>query len=378
MSLSDARCRIGALLALEAASHRRHGCLPVPDLAFRAIAMSAVRHLHITCPRHPSMTAGMSAAEAVAFLHTAPLNMSRLRVHDSDVLLIAAALDGNRCHELMTHLCILVRKPAHRDGLGIKASNALVDATHGLPHLRVLTVLGPGAGVMIAAARRTLRHINVRRSRGAHLDLGEHAALRRLSLIHCFGLTDITLPCDLTRLDGFELSMCNGVTHLDFSHTRLALCGARFLFRASVRSVALPPTLSCLGHQAFSDCRLLQQLDLSHTCVATVGDDFLRDAVSLTDVALPASLRTLGYGAFKGCVSLTALDAEHTALVTVGDDFVRECAALAAVVLPRSLTAIGCTAFAQCDQLRCVNMSHAELESVGEGTSIPLDAYREN
>jgi hypothetical protein len=368
MSLSDTQYCIGALLALEAASHRRYGCLPVPDLAFRAVAMSAVRHLNILSHGDSSTT-----EEAVAFLHMASLNVSRLSVHDSGVAHIAAALRGARCHRLI-HLRIRVRKPGQRGGLGVGAANALVDATGGLPHLRVLTVAGPGAGVMIAAAHRTLRRVVGTRLHDAHLDLSGHATLRLVALRYCSQLTDVTLPRDLTRLDGFELSMCSGVTHLDFSHTRLAIC-SHFLSNASVRSVALPPTLRSLGCKAFSDCRLLQQLDLSHTCVATVDDDFLRDAVSLTEVALPASLRTLGYGAFKRCVSLTVLDAGHTALVTVGDDFVRECAALAAVVLPRSLTAIGCTAFAQCPQLRCVNMSHAELESVGEGTSI---RYREN
>jgi hypothetical protein len=322
--------------ALARLAHARHGALPVPDLAYRLMAVSAVRRVRVS----GTLAGALSVDEGVAFLAAAPINVGALfigKLTAAEMRRVTDALAAHPCHALMTSLAVEDGVKAFDD----KDAARLVEATGGFPRLRMLDAPGDVTDYIVEAAAPTLRDLRLSHFSGETMDLSA-TPLRRLQLRFCPRLATLLLPPTLRALPGDAFRQCGALAAL-----------------------RLPPGLAAIGNSAFASCRALARLDLSATAVRRIGDGFLFDCVSLQELLLPRPLERIGDRALRGCAMLRAFDASTTALTAVGTHFMGLCCdAVASIALPPSLQRLDAFAFAGFGDAT-LDLSGANVKEVG-------------
>jgi hypothetical protein len=336
---------IGASLSVEHLSHHRFGrLLPIPDLACRPLAMSAVRRL--TVSRRSQTSEITPVAQAAVFLREAPLNIARLTLLSScesdDIARVARALADSGCHGFLVSL------QCWDLGDNVESLRALIPAANGMRWLRVLETRGSGPATtsgmpLLDAAAATLRRLHVICPADAVLNLSRCPRLLDLALSDCDDLTTVQLPPSLRWLRDRA-----------FSHAK------------KLTEVALPAALEKIGRRAFFNCELLSVMDLSHTRVSSVGDFSWNSCTALRALQLPATLQRLGHGAFRRCCALASLDLSRTALTVLDDKCLFECTALARLLLPPCLATIGAEVLQGCGALPELDLSHTVVAHVGD------------
>jgi hypothetical protein len=354
--------------ALEGLALRRHGNVNVPDLAFRTLAMSSVRHVacHVGV-RDDGVYVGptgedllLPAAAVITFLQEAPVNISRLMgrgPQTNKFLDVVAALGASQCHTGLTHLAVDMH-----DGV-TDFGAVLLAATRGLAALRAIRMVGDNAAV-IAAVRATVRRVAVTEDTFETFDAAEYPRLRHLVVHDCRQLRTVSLPPVVARqLRSCDIAGCRFLTALDMRHAVLLrrLPDGFLACCASLVSVDLPPSLTQICAGAFHDCASLEALHLGHTSISTIEDSIAYDGLALTSVSLPSSLRLLHEHAFRGCEALAYLDLSHTHLVSAQESFMDGCTALQSVRLPATLEALGAYAFNNCTALSAVDLSRTQM-----------------
>ena len=156
---------------------------------------------------------------------------------------------------------------------------------------------------------------------------------------------------------------------------------------ASLRSVALPPSLERVGAGAFRGCSSLAGVDLPAS-VSFVDNDAFDGCSSLSSVGLPEGLRSLGSRVFSGCplafvtvpASLestggwfrgdgpfagsglsSARLAEGSVRVAAG--LFGGCGRLASVEVPGTVTSVGDRAFQGCTSLASLSLPASVIHS---------------
>jgi hypothetical protein len=334
-----------ARVATASEAHRRHGGDPVPGLAVGLLASSEDRRVLVAYSDHSG--AGpmrLAEATAVAFLRDAPVNISRLTVvtDRAAVRAVTAALREHACHSYARQLrIVLPGVPELQLTEGDVA--ALLAATGGLAHVRVLQLGGPHAVAAAQAARRRLRcvHLSYAEDVGA-LDMAPFPRVTRLQLVNLTRLETFTPPPRLRLVGSFGFRHCAALVRLDLSGTPLSRVDFSFAADcAALAEVLLPPTLAAMGDGAIESCIALARLDLSVTRLVALPDRFMLGCTRLTELLLPPSLVTVGVAPLYGCSAITALDLSATRLTLVASGFLAGCAALAALALPPTLRTVG-------------------------------------
>jgi hypothetical protein len=315
------------------------GGIPVPALAFGALGMSGVRV--VTLVQRPSSDAGALVQGVVEYLRRAPLNVAALTLFVKlDAVALHSVVDALRDNPRHRHIRRFV---LHWDILLSAAAGAqLVEATCGMPAMRVLRIRGGGAGVALAAAEKTLRRAHVSEIDVPALVLAAYPRLRWMSVSGCPFLESITLPPSITDL-GYAFAQQTTRLHTaDLSRTAIVATPPCFLNRTALHTIALPRGLARIAHHFLCECHDLVALDISNTAVTKLGEYFVADCRALQTALLPATLRTVGDSAFRLCPSLAALDLSHTELTCIGNNFLYHGGVPGlVVVLPRTLSSTG-------------------------------------
>jgi len=101
------------------------------------------------------------------------------------------------------------------------------------------------------------------------------------------GITEVTIPASVTRIDDFAFSECKALERVTFAE------GSQ---------------LTSVGAGILRDCTALTELSLANcTKLARTGFSMLRSCTALERVTLPASLNEIDKNAFYGCTSLSEL-----------------------------------------------------------------------
>ena len=158
------------------------------------------------------------------------------------------------------------------------------------------------------------------------------------AFLGCRGMTELTLPNSVARIDGLAFGGCSGLTEL-----------------------TLPSSVTSIGSVAFQGCIGLTELTLPNS-VTSIGGGAFGGCSGLTELTLPSSVTSIGESAFSGCIGLTELTLPNS-VTSIGKYAFEGCNGLTELTLPNSVTSIGERAFNGCSGLSKIT-SLAEIPPV--------------
>lgn len=155
----------------------------------------------------------------------------------------------------------------------------------------------------------------------------------------CSGLTGITLPSGIVRIEYSAFNGCSGLLNVSLPGTLTYIDSGAFYGCSGLASVAIPDSVTSMDGCAFENCSALQSVTLSRN-LTSIPSYCFNGCSSLQSIVFPSGLKSIGEYAFY------------------------DCTALADVVLPNGLTSIGSYAFYNCDSFTRFDIP-ATVESIG-------------
>ena len=185
--------------------------------------------------------------------------------------------------------------------------------------------------------------------------IGEYA------LYNCKGLTKISIPPSVTKIQSGALSDCKGMQvhcsdlsawcRIEFLFNPLTNGGIFYLDNQKVTDLVIPKDIKAI-YDVFTGYKELKSVTFPDG-LETIGWCAFAGCTGLETVVLPKSLDTLGTRAFENCTGLTKV--QFPAIVnSIGDWAFEECTNLATVVMPRAIETMGHSAFYNCKSLTSI------------------------
>lgn len=153
------------------------------------------------------------------------------------------------------------------------------------------------------------------------------------------GLTEITVPDSVVRMDDFIFAYCY-----------------------ELEKAKLPRHLETFGERLFYDCRILAQVSLPENLLGLPAHTFMH-CRKLGTVSVPASVRKIGREAFNGCHSLKEIELPDGLNVIERHTF-HGCEKLLHVSIPNSVEQIKAGAFIGCKSIKYIELPDG-LSSIG-------------
>ena len=158
---------------------------------------------------------------------------------------------------------------------------------------------------------------------------------------YCTGLTSITIPTSVTRIEG------DGETEIDiYQHGDGAFAGS------GITSIIIPDSVTYLGIGTFKGCKNLKTATIGNGVTCFYNQMFY-ECTSLESVKLPDNLTTLGAACFEGCISLDSINLPNT-LEYISSYAFSGCSGLQSITIPEMVTQIGSNAFYDCTALTSI------------------------
>lgn len=198
-------------------------------------------------------------------------------------------------------------------------------------------------------------------------------ALDKWGFFGCDGLTEISLPSTLKKIDIWALCKCKNlkqlkipakVTEIGYSAfenletiTEIELpedlteVPERLLKECkNLKTVKIPESVRVIGGSAFDNCKSLESIVLPKS-VEKIGNYAFAYDENLVEIQMPANLKSIGNYAFTGCKSLKRIDIPE-GVTTLGGNVFNYCRSLEEVTLPSTLSDIVGNPFSSCNSLK--------------------------
>ena len=181
----------------------------------------------------------------------------------------------------------------------------------------------------------------------------------------CSSLKTAAMPVTLTTIGDGAFKNCGALTEIDLSQTQVTSIGQYTFFNCSgMETVTLPYILTSIGRYAFNACSALTRIDLSETQITSIGQCAFGGCSSLMMALLPDTLTEIESSAFLRCSVLTEVDLSQTQVTSIGGYAFQNCSGLKTAAMPGTLTEIGQYAFSRCEGLAEIVIPRAVV-SVG-------------
>lgn len=181
-------------------------------------------------------------------------------------------------------------------------------------------------------------------------------------------LKSVTLPETVTSIGQWAFAECSSLETAELPASLTSIGTAAFLECTALREITLPEGLTAMGDSAFSTCTALTRVTLPST-LETVPQWCFYNCSALEEVVFAEGLTVIGYSAFYGCGSLTTITLPGT-LQTLSKGAFAACSRLLSVTCPEGLTTVQSLAFDGCASLATVTLP-ATLETLSS------DAFRD-
>lgn len=143
-------------------------------------------------------------------------------------------------------------------------------------------------------------------------DMFSHRAYGSYWTVKYSALKAVTLPADITEVDGFGGS--------------------------SIESIVIPSKVKVIGLGSFYGCKNLKTVDIQSNVLIEIGPLAFRDCTSLESIRLPDSVKIIGGSAFEDCTSLKSINLPNGVAIGAyyngdGDTF-SGCSSLSEIIIP--------------------------------------------
>ncbi len=191
------------------------------------------------------------------------------------------------------------------------------------------------------------------------------------------GVTELTIPKTVSVMDAFTTTSSYGALHGSYVQkvifeeglTKIparALSGASYLTevvipktvtsiaakafaQTALKNFVIPDTVTEWGSELFLKCKELESVTLPEK-VKNIGANMFEECTALTRVELPKAAECIDHHAFKNCTSLKEI-VWSSLIQTIDYNAFEGCSALTDVEIPESVAILGHSVFYNCDSL---------------------------
>lgn len=145
-------------------------------------------------------------------------------------------------------------------------------------------------------------------------------------------------------------------------HVTSVMTGA-FENCTTIKSIALPRTVTVIGERAFRWCSNLKEVILPDT-LAEISAQAFYNCNGLKSIHIPQSVTVIGKSAFSSCYNLTGVILPK-GITVLEEGVFNYCSSLENIVLPDGLKSIGDNAFSSCTRLKSITIPDS-VTSIGK------------
>ena len=168
----------------------------------------------------------------------------------------------------------------------------------------------------------------------------------------CGGLTNVTIPSNVTSIGSVAFGGCTGLTSITIPSSITLIGSNAFSGCSGLTSITIPSSVTSIGNGAFSGCSGLTSITIPSS-ITSIGSDAFSGCTGLTSITIPSSVTSIGSYAFRRCTGLTSVTIPSS-VTSIGDYAFDGCTGLTSVTIPSSVTYIGSYAFDDCTSLKDV------------------------
>ena len=147
---------------------------------------------------------------------------------------------------------------------------------------------------------------------------------------NCNSLKSVAIPSSVTSIGSYAFHGCSSLTEITIPASVMNIGSYAFYGCSSLTEITIPAGVTSIGNYAFSDCSSLTEVTIK-AGVTSIGSSAFSGCNKLTEITIPESVTSIGYQAFYGCSGLTE------------------------ITIPSSVTNIGLSAFYGCSNLTEIN-----------------------
>ena len=139
----------------------------------------------------------------------------------------------------------------------------------------------------------------------------------------CSGLTSVTIPDSVTRVESFAFYSCSGLTNITIGNSVTNIGMGAFSFCSGLTSVIIGNGVRIIDYQAFYNCSRLTSVTIGNG-VKSIGSSAFENCSGLTSVTIPNSVTIIGGSAFRFCSGLTSITIPDS-VTGIGEEAFRGC-----------------------------------------------------
>ena len=166
----------------------------------------------------------------------------------------------------------------------------------------------------------------------------------------CGGLTSVTLPDSVTRIEPFAFGKCVSLTSAVIPSGMTSIGEWAFNGCGALTSAVIPAGVSNIADRVFFGCSSLASVVIP-SGVTNIGAFAFGKCGSLRSVEIPAGVTRIGEWAFDECCALSSINLSPGVSI-IGERAFYGCSSLSSVEFPTSLTLIGPWVFGKCHRLK--------------------------
>lgn len=214
--------------------------------------------------------------------------------------------------------------------------------------------MSDSCGVLYTKDGKTLEIYPVGRV-GAYTVANTTTKISRTAFGNCPGLTAVTLPEGLERIEYGAFAECVNLKEVRIPNSVTRTEGGTFLDCTALETVWIGNGLKMISATMFANCTALKEVHLSEG-LEVISSSAFENCTGLTAITLPNSVTEISYEAFSGCTNLKDVVLSGN-LREIGSLAFYNCKSLQEIYIPDSVTNIGYSAFNSCKGLVTVKLS---------------------